>query len=194
MQARTAGTENTGNTEDIGNTAAHNADVFKRTCRPYLVRLSIVYALVMALVSVVTLSFLFPQLAFSQWLLSLFIESGAVVRRMSVHYGLFFSIGVNMLGVYTAGINGSGVIAFGMNAAGVVAIGLNAFGLIAIGGNAVGVVAIGYNAFGLYALSYNSRGKAKYLLAPHRQDAKALALFQRCFPKLAEARFIAETG
>ena len=81
-----------------------------------------------------------------------------------------------------------GGIAIGCNACGIVAIGFNACGVIAIGMNAIGVIAIGgYGVFGICVLSYSEIGKGKYVYAPHRQDAKAVAFFTRWFPKLRAA-------
>ncbi len=94
------------------------------------------------------------------------------------------AIGVNVAGAPIAiGANAIGIFAIGGNAVGVVAIGGNAIGGIAIGGCPIGVIAVGWRAFGIYSLSYSEKGRGKYLLAPHRQDAKAVAFFTASLPK-----------
>lgn len=90
---------------------------------------------------------------------------------------------INAIGlVAVSAINAIGLVAVGgVNAVGLIAIGsLNAVGFIALGGlNATGVIAIGRNANGIFALSFTGRGYARYMLSPHRRDAKAVALFER---------------
>ena len=176
---------------------------FRKAFKPYLVRWSVVYAILISLVTIVTTCIIIPNWGFSQWLVSLFMDTGAMFDGRTISYGVFamgiplFGIivvgmnvmGIPLFGIIVAGINVIGVFAFGMNACGIVAIGGNAIGIIAIGGNAFGVVAVGYNAFGIYALSYSQRSRGKYLFAPHRQDAKAVAFFTRWFPRLVESGF-----
>ena len=164
---------------------------FKKAFKPYLVRWGITYTILIYLVTAISVCIIIPNWQFSQWLVSRFMDAGAMFDGRTISYGVF-AIGMNLPGIIVAGINVAGVFAIGMNAGGIVAIGGNAGGIIAIaiGGNALGVVAIGHSAYGIYALSYSQRGRGKYLFAPHRQDPKAVALFTRWFPRLAESRFI----
>ena len=159
---------------------------FKKVFKPYLVRWSIIYAILISLVTIITVCIIIPNWGFSQWLVSLFMDTGAMIDGRTISYGVF-AMGILLFGIIVVGINVIGVFAFGMNACGIVAIGGNAIGIIAIGGNAFGVVAVGYNAFGIYALSYSERSRGKYLFAPHRQDPKAVAFFTQWFPRLAES-------
>ena len=159
---------------------------FKKAFKPYLVKWGVVYTVLISLVTIITTCIIIPNWGFSQWLVSLFMDTGAMFDGRTVSYGIF-AMGILLFGIIVVGINVVGVFAFGMNACGIVAIGGNAVGVIAIGGNAFGVVAVGYNAFGIYALSYSQRSRGKYLFAPHRQDPKAVALFTQWFPRLAES-------
>ncbi|MXV73939.1 hypothetical protein F4Z99_06645 [Candidatus Poribacteria bacterium] len=159
---------------------------FQKAFKPYLVRWGVVYTILISLVTIVTVCIIIPNWGFSQWLVSLFMDTGAMFDGKTISYGIF-AMSILIFGIIVAGINVIGAFAFGMNACGIVAIGGNAVGIIAIGGNAFGVVAVGYNAFGIYALSYSQRSRGKYLFAPHRQDLKAVALFTRWFPKLTES-------
>ena len=161
---------------------------FKKAFKPYLVKWGVVYAILICLVTIITTCVVIPNWGFSQWLISLFMDAGAMFDGRTVSYGVF-AMGILLFGIIVVGINVIGVFAFGMNACGIVAIGGNAVGIIAMGGNAFGVVAVGYNAFGIYALSYSQRSRGKYLFAPHRQDAKAVAFFTRWFPGLVESGF-----
>ena len=159
---------------------------FKKAFKPYLVRWSVVYTILSSLVTTVTVCVVIPNWGFSVWLVSLFMDAGAMFDGRTISYGIF-ALSILLFGIIVIGINVIGVFAFGINACGIVAIGGNAIGIIAIGGNAVGVVAIGYNAYGIYVLSYSERSRGKYVFAPHRQDPKAVALFTRWFPGLAES-------
>ena len=159
---------------------------FKKAFKPYLVRLTVVYTILICLVTIITFCITIHNWRFSQWLISLFMDTGAMFDGRTISYGVF-AMSILLLGIIAVGINVIGVFAFGMNACGIVAIGLNAVGVIAIGGNAFGVVAVGYNAFGIYVLSYSERSRGKYVFAPHRQDTEAVALFTRWFPGLAES-------
>ena len=156
---------------------------FKKAFKPYLIKWGIAYAILICLVTIITVCIIIPNWGFSQWLVSLFMDTGAIFDGRTVSYGIF-AMSILFFGIMVAGINVIGVFAFGMNACGVVAIGGNAVGIIAIGGNVFGVVAVGYNAFGIYVLSYSQSGRGKYLFAPHRQDSKAVTFFTRWFPKL----------
>ena len=174
---------------------------FKKAFKLYLVRWGIVYTILISLVTIVTTCIIIPNWGFSQWLVSVFMDTGAMFDGRTVSYGVFamgillfgiIVVGINVMGIplfgiIVAGINVIGVFAFGINACGIVAIGGNAVGIIAIGGNVVGFIAIGYNAYGVYALSYSQRSRGKYVFAPHRQDPKAVALFTRWLPKLTES-------
>ena len=160
---------------------------FKKAFKPYLIKWGIVYTVLISVVTIITVCIIIPNWGFSQWLVSLFMDAGAMFDGRTVSYGVFAMGIILLFGIIVAGINVIGVFAFGMNACGIVAIGGNAVGIIAIGGNAFGVVAVGYNAFGIYVLSYSERSRGKYLFAPHRQDPKAVALFTRWFPRLAES-------
>ena len=182
-----------GNLQDLP-----NSENFKKVFKRYLVKWSMVYAILICFVSIIAVCINIPKWQFSQWLISLFMDTGAVFDGKTMSYGVF-AIGMNLRGIIVAGINVIGAFAFGVSACGIVAIGANvggviaiggnAVGIIAIGGNAFGVVAVGYNAFGIYALSYSQISRGKYLFAPHRQDAKAVAFFTRWFPRLVESGF-----
>ena len=165
---------------------------FKKAFKPYLIKWGIVYTVLISVITIITVCIVIPNWGFSQWLVSLFMDAGAMFDGRTVSYGVF-AMGILLFGMIVAGINVIGVFAFGMNACGIVAIGGNAIGVIAIGGNAVGVVAIGYNAYGIYVLSYSERSRGKYVFAPHRYDPKAVALFTRWFPRLAEPSFQAKS-
>ncbi len=119
----------------------------------------------------------------------------------------FIAVGGSMFGLIAIGLfNGIGIVAISTcNAVGIVAIsGGNAVGIFAIGTNAVGVIAIGYSTLGvitiggqgigIYSLFYHKRTernarwyRARYMLAPHRQDAEAVAFFGRFHPKRVAA-------
>lgn len=159
---------------------------FKKAFKPYLVRWGVIYTILISLVTIITTCIIIPNWGFSQWLVSVFMDTGAMFDGRTVSYGVF-AMGILLFGIIVVGINVIGVFAFGMNACGIVAIGGNAVGIIAIGGNVVGFIAIGYNAYGVYALSYSQRSRGKYVFAPHRQDPKAVALFTRWLPKLTES-------
>ena len=113
----------------------------------------------------------------------------------------FISVGALPVGIIAIGACSVGVVAIGACSVGIFAFGANALGVIAIGagtsyglintksslsgrfdiGKVAGIVAIGPEAYGLYTLSY--AGKATYIFSPDRQDAEAVALFTRWFPK-----------
>ena len=186
-----------------------NAENFKKVFKRYLIKLSIVYTILICLISILIASVIVcitvPKWQFSQWLISLLMDTGARFDGKTISYGVF-TIGINVWGIIVAGVNvwgiivagvnvlgaaafgllTCGIISIGINAGGVIAIGCNAGGVVAIGCNAAGIIAIGYNACGVYALSYSQGGRGKYLFAPHRQDAEAVAFFTRWFPKLSE--------
>ena len=145
---------------------------FKKTFKPYLVKWSIAYGILMSFVTV----------------LPFFRDYMNELADGTVTFGLnlvgFIAIGINVAGFIAVGYNAAGVIAIGYNAVGIIAIGCNAAGIISIAANAWGVVTIGWQAFGILALGYSERSKGKYLFAPHRKDAEAVSFFTRWFPKL----------
>ncbi len=145
---------------------------FKKTFKPYLVKWSIAYGILMSFVTV----------------LPFFSDYMNELVHGTVTFGLNFvgliAIGINVAGFVAVGYNAAGVIAIGYNAVGVIAIGCNAVGILSIAANAWGVATIGWHTFGILALGYDERSKGKYLFAPHRQDAEAVSFFTRWFPKL----------
>ncbi len=183
-----------------------NAENFNKVLKRYLIKFGIVYTILICLISTIAVCITEPKWQFSQWLISLFLDTGALFDGKTISYGVF-SIGMNLHGIIVACINGIGAFAFGMltcgiitigliaggvvaiggNVVGIIAIGLNAVGVVAIGCNAVGIIAIGYNACGVYTFSYSQRSRGKYLFAPHRQDAKAVVFFTKWFPKLIKS-------
>ncbi len=184
-----------------------NVDNFKNAFKPYLIRWSIVYTVLITFIIFITVCISIRSWDFSQLLISWFMDIGAIFDGKYIHYGIItlgeafvlgivsiggafvlgiVSIGISAVGVLAFGTNVAGVFAFGVNAAGVIAIGTNAVGVIAIGVNAAGIVAIGYHAAGFYVLSYSERCRGRYLFAPHRQDTEAVNFFSRWFPKLSE--------
>lgn len=173
-----------------------NTDNFKSAFKPILVKWSIVYAVLIFFISFMTVCISKPNWDFSQWLISWFMDKGAIFDGKNIHFSVItigiitfgiFTLGGFSIGIITFGTNVVGGFAFGINAIGIVAIGTNAVGVIAIGCNTIGVVAIGVNVIGIYAMSYSESGKGRYLLAPHRQDAAALAFFSRWFPKVTDS-------
>lgn len=177
-----------------------NAENFKNVLKPYLIRWGIVYAVLITFITFISVCINRSDWEFSQRLVSWFVNIGAILEGHTIRYGMFvigvnhaniIAAGVNVAGVFAFGINSGGVVAIGTNAVGLVAIGVNACGIIAIGCSAFGVIAIGQIAFGTYALSFSQthKTKAKYLLAPHRQDPKAIDFFARWFPKLTPAEY-----
>ena len=173
-----------------------NAENFRNAFKPYLIKWSIVYAVLITFITFITICISIRSWNFSQLLISWFMDMGAIFNGKNIHYsvitiGIFaigiVPVGINVAGVFAFGVNVAGVFAFGLNAVGVVAIGTNAVGVIAIGCNAVGIVAIGIQAFGFYVLGYSERSKGRYLLAPHRQDDEAIYFFSRWFPKLTDS-------
>lgn len=173
-----------------------NAENFKKTFKPFLIKWSIVYAIFIAFANFIPICISKPNWEFSQLFISWFMDKGAIFDGKNIHYSVI-TLGINTLGIFTLGAFSIGIItlgtnvvggfSFGINAIGIVAIGTNAVGVIAIGCNAVGVVAIGVNVIGIYAISYTEYSKGRYLLAPHRQDAKAIDFFSRWFPKLTDS-------
>lgn len=196
--------------ENIQNTLGTSQDIpnatnFKNVLKPYLIWWGIVYAVLITCITFIAVCISRSDWELSQRLISWFMSIGAIMEGDTIRYGMLVlgtnhanlvAAGVNVAGVFAFGINCSGVVAFGVNSGGVIAIGTNAVGLVAIGVNACGIFAIGCSAFGIvaigqiafgtYALSFSQthKTKAKYLFAPHRQDSKAIDLFERWFPKL----------
>ena len=169
---------------------------FKNAFKPYLIRWSIVYTVLITCIIFIAVSITVRSWDFSQLLISWLIDKGAIFDGKNIHHSIItlgaftldiITLGIFSIGIITMGINVIGVFAFGLNAVGVVAIGTNAVGVIAIGCNAVGVVTIGVNVIGIYVISYSEYGKGRYLLAPHRQDAEAIDFFSRWFPKLTDS-------
>ena len=163
-----------------------NAEDFKNAFKPYLIRWGIAYAILITIITFITVVISVPKWGFSDLLISWLLEKGAIFDRNNIHYSII-TIGIFNFSIISLGINVIGVLAFGVNAVGVIAIGTNAVGVIAIGCNAVGVVAIGHGGFGFYVLSYSDRSRGKYLFAPHRQDAEAVNFFSRWIPNLSDA-------
>ena len=177
--------------EDISNT-----ENFKNAFKPYLIKWSIVYAVIASFITLITVCISIRSWDFSQLLISWFMDKGAISNGKNIYYSVItlgiltfgiFTLGILSLGIITMGINAVGVFAFGINAVGIVAIGTSAVGVIAIGCNAVGVIAIGVNVIGIYAISYSEYGKGRFLLAPHRQDTEAIDFFSRWFPKVTDS-------
>ena len=96
----------------------------------------------------------------------------------------FFAFGVNTIGLFAFGVNVGGFFAFGVNAGGFFAFGVNAVGFFAFGVNPIGLFAAGYRACGIYALSYKRKSVGISVFSPDRQDAGAVVLFTRLFPRL----------
>ncbi len=173
-----------------------NFENFKNLLKPYLIGLSIVYAIIITFITFITICISITNWEFSKLLISWFMDMGATFDGKNIHYSVI-TLGIRTLGIFTLGIFSVGIIAmginvvggfaFGVNALGIVAIGTNAVGVIAIGCNAVGVVAIGVNVIGIYAISYSESCIGRYQLAPHRQDAEAIDFFSRWFPKLTDS-------
>ena len=171
---------------------------FQKAFKPYRIKWGIAYLIVMCPILIIVFCISIPNWHFSQWLISLIMNIGAIYDGRTLHYGPF-AIGINLANIIGGGMNVAGVFAVGVNVCGIVAIGTNAVGVIAVGTNAVGIVTIGVNTlgviaidmggfgYGIYALSRTHRYKGKYLFAPHQQDPKAVALFTRWFPKLTES-------
>ncbi len=175
-----------------------NADTFKNALKPYVIRWGIVYGVLISFIAFINVCISAHNWQFAQWLMFLFMDIGAVFDGDTIRYGLFsiggnhvsiLAAGVNVAGVFAFGVNTGGIFAIGTNTIGIIAIGVNACGIIAIGVNACGIIAIGRIAFGTYTLSYSHRGRGKYLLAPHRQDPKAIDFFTRWFPKLTPTEY-----
>ena len=145
---------------------------FKKTFKPYLVKWSIAYGILMSFVTV----------------LPFFRDYMNELAYGTLTFGLNFvgliAIGINVAGLIAVGYNAAGVIAIGYNAVGIIAIGCNAAGIISIAASAWGVTTIGWHTFGILALGYNEKSKGKYLFAPHRQDPEAVSFFTRWLPKL----------
>ena len=173
-----------------------NAENFKNAFKPYLIKWSIVYAVLITFITFITVCVSMRNWDFSQRLISWLLDMGVIFDGKNIHYGVItigaVTIGIvpvviNGAGVIAFGVNVAGVFAFGVNAVGIVAIGTNAIGVIAIGVNAVGIIAIGHGACGYYTLTYSERCKGRYIFAPHRQDVEAVDFFLRWFPKLTHA-------
>ncbi len=107
----------------------------------------------------------------------------AISDTLSVN---FVSISVNTIGLFAIGVNVAGLFAIGVNVAGLFAIGVNVIGFFAIGANALGFFAVGYRACGIYVLSYEKKSVGISVFSPARQDAGAVGLFTRVFPKLKQ--------
>ena len=172
---------------------------FQKAFKPYRVKFAIAYLIVMCPAIIISLCISIPNWQFSQWLISVIMDTGMIYDGRTLHYGVFaiginlaniIGIGMNVAGVFTGGVSVCGIVAIGVNAVGVIAIGANAVGIVTIGVNTLGVITIDLGGFGygIYALSRTHRYKGKYLFAPHRQDPKAVALFTRWLPGLAESR------
>ncbi len=164
-----------------------NAENFKNAFKPYLVKWSIVYAVLITFITFITICIPIRSWDFSHLLTSWFMDIGAIFDGGNIHYSVI-TLGVCAISIVSVGINMAGVFVFGVNVVGVVAIGTNAVGVIAIGLNAVGIVAVGYHhSIGFYVLGYSERSKGKYLLAPHRQDDEAIHFFSRWLPNLTDS-------
>ena len=171
---------------------------FQQAFKPYRIKFGIAYLIFMCPILITVFCISIPEWQFSQWLISVIMDTGAIYDGRTLHYGMFaiginltniIGIGANVAGVFTAGVNVCGIVAIGTNVIGVIAVGTNAVGIVAIGVNALGIIAIEMGGFGcgIYVLSRIHRSKGKYLFAPHRQDPKAVALFTRWLPKLTES-------
>ncbi|RKU08116.1 hypothetical protein C6503_23320 [Candidatus Poribacteria bacterium] len=177
---------------------AFTPENFQKAFKPYRIKFGIAYLIVICPVIIISLCISIPNWRFSQWLISVIMDTGAIYDGKTLHYGMFaigtnltniIGIGVSVAGVFIGGVNVCGIVAIGVNTVGVIAVGTNAVGIVTIGVNTLGVIAIDLGGFGygIYALSRTHRYKGKYLFAPHRQDPKAVALFTRWLPKLTES-------
>ena len=166
--------------------ATYTPENFKAEFRPHFQRLLIAWGV---LIGAVLLLYLYL------WQFTPFFTT----HGWSWNGSGFIALGLNGVGLIAIGLfNAVGIIAIGTcNAVGIVAIGpCNAVGIVAFGGNAIGVIAIGFNTTGVITIGYQGRGiyslfyaekternarwyQARYMLAPHRQDAEAIAFFQR---------------
>lgn len=95
------------------------------------------------------------------------------------------SFGGAGVGVIAMGGLAVGIVAIGGGAIGIISFGGGSLGMIAFGGGAIGYIAIGGGAYGKYALAGD--GKGRYVFDRKRQDAEAVELFCRWFPKLRQA-------
>jgi hypothetical protein len=171
---------------------------FEKAYKPYRLKWGIAYLIFLCPMFIIILFVTIPKWQFSQWFISLMMDTGAIfdgrtikhgVLVIGVHTAAIIAISVNAFGAFVVGINAVGVVAIGTNAVGIIAIGVNAVGIIAIGTNAVGVITItlgGYG-YGIYVLSHTQRVRGKNLFTPHRQDPKAVAFFTRWLPRFAES-------
>ena len=159
---------------------------FKETFKPTLMKWTRNYVIFIGAVilSVFTFHHTVPY-AVSAWGINVLriIDYGKSVGggiAVGINAVGIIAIGVNTpAGVVSIGVNAIGIVAIGVNAIGIVAIGTNAFGIYSLGANAYGIVAMGWHSRGIYSFSYTEKGKGRYLLAPHRQDPKAVAFFLR---------------
>ena len=169
-----------------GMQATYTPESFKAEFRPHFQRLLIAWGV---LIGAVLLLYLYL------WQFTPFFTT----HGWSWNGSGFIALGLNGVGLIAIGLfNAVGIIAIGTcNAVGIVAIGpCNAVGIVAFGGNAIGVIAIGFNTTGVITIGCQGRGiyslfyaekternarwyQARYMLAPHRQDAEAIAFFQR---------------
>lgn len=165
--------------------ATYTPESFKAEFLPYFQRLLIAWGVLIGAVLLLYL-YLWQFTSFFTahgwgWNRSWFIALG-LNGVGNIAIGLFNAVGIIAIGT----CNTVGIVAVGMNAVGIVAVGGNAIGVIAIGLNTTGVITIGCQGRGIYSLFYAEKTernaqwyRAKYLLAPHRQDAEAVAFFQR---------------
>ena len=142
---------------------------FQKAFKPYRIKFAIAYLIVMCPILILCLCIGIPNWQFSQWLVSVFMDMGAMfdgkaikhgVLTISAHTAAIIAIGINAFGAFAVGVNAVGVIVIGTNALGVIAIGANACGIVAIGTNAIGVIVIVFGELvlrSLYTLQYTKR-------------------------------------
>ena len=108
---------------------------FKKTFKPYLVKWSIAYGILMSFVTVLPF--------FRDYMNELAYDP----LTFGLNFVSLIAIGINVAGLIAVGYNAAGVIAIGYNAVGIIAVGCNTAGIVSIGGNAWGVATIGWHTF-----------------------------------------------
>ena len=97
-----------------------NTEHFKNAFKPYLIKWSIVYAILTTFITLMTVTISIRNWGFSQQLSSWLLDTGAIFDGRNIHYGVI-TIDTIAIGIVTFVINGAGVFAFGINIAGVFA-------------------------------------------------------------------------
>ena len=153
--------------------------LFQKVLRSYSLKWGI------ALAFLIGCAFIFgSQNALSSRIIAIGDSISVVFFSIGINTIGLFAIGVNVGGIFAIGVNAIGLFAFGANAMGVFAFGANAVGVFAAGYSACGVFAAGYRACGIYVLSYEKKSIGISVFSPVRQDTDAVSLFTRVFPQL----------